>query len=130
MIPPAVVNQIKRLLAEGAYSQRKIARMIGVSRGTVGAIARGKRPDYAASPNQQENELQAPAGPPARCPNCGGFVYLPCRLCHVRTLLAENLIAKPPANSEGRLQVELSGSPRARYERIRQRRLQARLPGG
>jgi transcriptional regulator with XRE-family HTH domain len=119
MIAPSVVHEIKRLLAEGKYSQRKIARITGVSRGTVGAVASGKRRDYAARARDPELELEQPTGPPQRCPGCGGLVYLPCRLCHVRKLVAEGRIARPPARREAPMRLELSDDHQARYERIR-----------
>ena len=122
MIAPSVVNQIKRLLAEGKYSQRKIARMTAVSRGTVGAIASGKRPDYQARARERAEEFPQPTGPPRRCPGCGGLVYMPCRLCHVRKLVAESRVARPPARPEERLRLQLSEGHRARYERVRLRR--------
>ena len=43
MIATSVVDEIRRLLQEGCLSQRKIAAQIGVSRGTVNAIALGRR---------------------------------------------------------------------------------------
>jgi DNA-binding XRE family transcriptional regulator len=122
MIAPSVVHEIKRLLAEGNYSQRKIAHITGVSRGTVGAIASGKRRDYQARARDPEMELEDPTGPPQRCPGCGGLVYMPCRVCHVRKLVAEARIARPPAKREGTLRLELSDDHRTRYERIRLRR--------
>ena len=122
MIAPSVVNQIKRLLAEGRYSQRKVARMTGVSRGTVGAIAGGKRPDYEARATERQSELEQPAEPPRRCPGCGGLAYMPCRLCRVRKLVAESRIARPPVRSEERLRLDLSEDHRSRYERVRLRR--------
>jgi DNA-binding XRE family transcriptional regulator len=128
MIAPSVVHEIKRLLAEGKYSQRRIARITGVSRGTVGAIASGKRPDYETRARDPELELEQPTGPPRRCPGCGGLVYLPCRLCHVRKLVAEARIARPPAKREGPLQLDLSDDHRARYERIRLRRTTTTAP--
>jgi transcriptional regulator with XRE-family HTH domain len=42
MIATTVVDEIRRLLRQGRLSQRKIASRIGVSRGTVNAIALGK----------------------------------------------------------------------------------------
>ncbi len=122
MIAPSVVREIKRLLAEGKYSQRKIAHITGVSRGTVGAIASGKRRDYESRTRNPEMELEEPTGPPRRCPGCGGLVYMPCRLCHVRKLVARARIDRPPARRERPLQLELSDDHRARYERIRLRR--------
>ena len=43
MLALTVVQQIEQLLKEGQLSQRKIAARLGVSRGTVGAIADGRR---------------------------------------------------------------------------------------
>ena len=39
MLPLSVVEEIRRLLDEGRYSQRKIAARLQVSRGSVNAIA-------------------------------------------------------------------------------------------
>ena len=39
MIAPKVVDEIRRLLAQRKLSQRKIAKRLRISRGTVGAIA-------------------------------------------------------------------------------------------
>ncbi|REK06800.1 MAG: helix-turn-helix domain-containing protein [Planctomycetota bacterium] len=83
MLAPGKVLEVQKLLAEGRLSQRKIAKVLGVSRATVGAIASGKRPDYAARQRAREAEFE-PLGPIERCPTCGGRVYMPCRLCRVR----------------------------------------------
>lgn len=86
MISHGMVDEIKRLLAEGTHSQRRIARMTRVSRSTVGAIANGTRPEYALRAPAHDDRFDAPYNPPARCPGCGGRVFLPCRLCRVRRL--------------------------------------------
>lgn len=86
MLSPALVAEVRRLLAEGRLSQRRIAAVTGVSRTTVSNIARGRRPDYA--PRPQGDELDLACGPLGRCPGCGGRVFLPCRLCHVRAVAA------------------------------------------
>lgn len=83
MIAPAVVVAVRRLLVEGKLSQRKIARAMGISRGTVGSIAVGKRRDREQSPADEQPSAE-PAGPPERCPGCGGTVYMPCLLCRAR----------------------------------------------
>jgi predicted XRE-type DNA-binding protein len=83
MIPATVIAQIQDLLAEGKLSQRKIARIVSVSRATVGLVAAGKRLPIAPRLSELEAGL-VPSGPPVRCRGCGGLVYWPCRLCGVR----------------------------------------------
>src|SRR5262245_52659293 len=92
MIAVEMVLEIRRLLATGNLSQRRIARLTGISRATIGSIASGKRPDY--EPRPRDEELDRPIGPPVRCPNCGGRVYLPCRLCRVRAIKRRELERK------------------------------------
>jgi hypothetical protein len=86
MIPLAAVDQIKRLLKEGTLSQRRIARRVGVSRGTVNAIAQGRRPDDHARRREREDGSVAPSGPVRRCRTCGGMVQMPCLACRVRSI--------------------------------------------
>jgi len=90
VIAQAVVLEIRHLLDEGAISQRKIARRLGVSRGTVNAIAQGKRPDGLGRRDVSDDFLP-PVGPPRRCPGCGGLVLMPCLLCHVRAMRRKGL---------------------------------------
>lgn len=85
MLSAAQVEEVRRLLAEGGRSQREIAKLTGVSRGTIGAIASGKRRDR--DPAQEEN-FSLRHGPLVRCPECGGKVYSPCVLCRIRKLKA------------------------------------------
>lgn len=91
MIAPSIVAEIRRLLADGTHSQRAVARLTGISRGTIGAIASGKRPDRAPTVDTWEE----PSGPPERCPGCGGLVFMPCLLCRAREKAAETRRAKP-----------------------------------
>ncbi len=86
MLSVEVVEEIERLLAAGCLSQRGIARRIGVSRGSVNAIAQGKRPDPQTRRPAREDALVAPGGPPVRCPTCGGMVQMPCLACRLRAL--------------------------------------------
>lgn len=85
MINDKTLDEVRRLLALGRLSQREIARQTGVSRGTVNAIANArwkKRPSREA--NDETDHLFK--GPIVRCPTCGGRVYMPCMLCHIRDL--------------------------------------------
>ena len=86
MIAPPVIDEIRQLLSEEELSQRAIAVRVGVSLGTVSAVARGKRPDYKPPPGQWGADLAAPGGLPSRCPGCGGMVYMPCLVCRVRAI--------------------------------------------
>lgn len=84
MIHPERVRLVERLLQEKKYSQRTISRLAGVSRGSVGAIAAGRRREQALPNPPADDDGWQPTGPITRCPKCGGRVYAPCRLCHVR----------------------------------------------
>src|ERR1700731_3679163 len=87
MLAESLVAHVAELLADGRISQRKIARLTGVSRGTVGAIARGRRP-LDLRPKGPDEVFSRPLAPPIRCRGCGGKVYMPCLLCRVRALAA------------------------------------------
>jgi hypothetical protein len=88
MVSQGVVDEILRLLADGQLSQRKISRAVGVSRGTIGAIAKGHRPRIRTTEDRW-GDPKRPLGPPRRCGGCGGLVYMPCLLCRVRKLKAD-----------------------------------------
>ncbi len=86
MLTTEMVQRIRTLLDGGRMSQRGIARALRVSRGTVGAIALGRRHDPAARRDGQHPGLVSPAGPAERCPGCGGMVQMPCLACRLRAL--------------------------------------------
>ena len=83
MIAAGLVEEVRRLLEQGELSQRKIAVRLGVSRGTVNAIALGKRAVRVRRKIPVDDFLP-PAGPVGRCPTCGGLVRMPCLACRVR----------------------------------------------
>ena len=59
MIHNDIVNTISRLLKEEQWSQREIARLTGVGRGTVGRIANGERsdtPEKRREKNKKNND--------------------------------------------------------------------------
>ncbi len=85
MIATTVVEEVRRMLREGRFSQRTIAKRIGVSRGTVNAIAQGR---HTARPQRHRNTVDGfipPSGRPVRCPECGGLAQMPCLLCYIRS---------------------------------------------
>ncbi len=123
MLAPAQVAEVQRLLAEKRLSQRAVARLTRISRGTVAAIASGRRPDYPSCVDAAEEE---PPGPPQRCPECGGLVYMPCRLCRARKMRANHPPAKPPiAEPDERPRLELRREHQIRYEEVHAWRRQA-----
>jgi hypothetical protein len=132
MIAPKVVAEIRRLLAEETLSQRKIGQLMGVSRGSVAAIASGRRPDYEELYHQSWDEQgDEPAGPPERCPGCGGMVYMPCQLCRARKTIAKRPRLVPPRGAvpaDELLELNLRPEHLARYEEVRAGRELANVP--
>jgi|GEM_PF-4907353 len=130
MLEPTLVDQIKRLLAEGRWSQRKIAWATGVSRGSVAAIASGRRDRFKLVRLQAERAGRPPADDPAglgplptRCPGCGRLIRLPngaqrCLACaaeegaDIRLAIADEVT---PAR------LDLRGDAAARFARLRRR---------
>jgi len=90
MIDDDVVCEIRRLLGERRISQRDIARRIGVSRGTVNAIARGRRVGRPRTERPGAGFI-APSGRPVRCPGRGALVQMPCLACQLRSLRGDGL---------------------------------------
>lgn len=101
MLPQGSVDEVIRLLALGTLSQKKIADVTRVSRGSVSAIAAGKRRIksrrlVAGGENRTDEEenwgFRYPTGPWKRCPICGAFVRTPCLACQLeRTAVRESV---------------------------------------
>ena len=132
MLAPEIVDEVRRLLGEGKFPQRATARRLGISRGTVRAIATGKRGDREppARANSDGN-LSKPAGPPERCPGCGAMVHMPCRLCRVRGAVGKHSVRplRPAlARLDASLELELKDEHRRRYEEIYLRKLREAPP--
>ncbi len=119
MIPVEKESAIADLLGRG-LPQRRIASLVGVSRGTVGAIATGRRPVHLRRPAQQAEEPRRMG----RCPTCGRQIMLPCLACAAGE---GPHIMSPRPDDAGACQLDLHGEVRHRYERLRRYRQQARL---
>ena len=80
MVDPEIEGQIEARLLARRGSQRGLARELGISRGTVGAIARGRRP---ADLSRRHAERIRPDHHylTGHCPQCGRQIELPCRAC-------------------------------------------------
>ncbi|MEE8452458.1 MAG: hypothetical protein V3R99_11110 [Thermoguttaceae bacterium] len=126
MLAPAIVERICRLVDEGQLSQRKIATLMRVSRGTVGRIASGERPDYETMRQQRKDEQRDPqTGPLRRCDDCGAMVYLPCRACATRATMADKSapqIFRLFMQLDEPVGLNLRGEDRTRYEEVRRQR--------
>ncbi len=83
MLPTALILEIDRLLKEGRLSHRKIATRLGVSRGTISALANGRRGLFGKE-LADDGTTHGRTSPPTRCPECGYRVYLPCLICEAR----------------------------------------------
>ena len=84
MLPLVVIQEVRRLLDEREFSHRKIADKLRISRGTVGAIASGRRGIFGREPDAAGPTLCCLELPPERCRGCGATVYKPCVLCSTR----------------------------------------------
>jgi hypothetical protein len=84
MLATALIQEIDRLLKQGQLSHREIATLVGVSRGTVNAIANGRRGLHGKDVQDGDVRASAPASPPLRCPRCGYRIYSPCLVCRAR----------------------------------------------
>ena len=117
MIEARKILEVIRLLRERKHSQRIIARMMGISRGTVSAIARGKiRRDFTEPLGIE------PKGPWVRCPQCGGKTQMPCTVCHLKKTIKirrKNSAWSHPVPRTGLLDVELKGWQLRRYLQVR-----------
>jgi hypothetical protein len=68
---------------------------VGVSRGLVAEMARGRRGNHGrdAEQDQRRTSPYRELTIPTRCPTCGGMVYAPCRLCRARVVRTATLAA-------------------------------------
>ena len=127
MLVNSMVKEVRRLLGEGKLSQRKIARVTGISRCTVSAIASGKRPDYPPR-RPTADEPWKRSGPRERCPTCGGLVYMPCRVCRLRSRKALGVTRlHSDQRPAGPLQLDLHPEHQHGYEEMHAKREKAEL---
>jgi hypothetical protein len=95
MIATTVVDDVRRMLREGSLSQREIARKLHISRGTVNAIALGRRRDQTDRPAIADHGFRHPDGEAVRCVSCGALAQMPCLACYLRAR-GERRSPKPP----------------------------------
>jgi hypothetical protein len=132
MLPPKRVNLVRWLLTVDKLSCRKIARKTGVSRATVGLIAAGRNRKPFTPPQPWQIDPAQPLEPPQRCPDCGGWVRLPCRLCRVRRWIKKQrekriVSGMSLLRQAGPLGLALRPGEQQRYEEVRRRRKTLRL---
>jgi hypothetical protein len=127
MLPHSIAAEVQRLLLEGRHSQRAIARLLGVARGTVRAIAAGRRPFHPDANDGPDPD----AGPPTRCRQCGGMVHAPCRLCSTRKFIEKKpkricRAIMPDMDRQYTTALDLKPEHHARYLQVRQWRKERR----
>lgn len=87
VIALGVAKEVERLLIQDQLSQRAIARLLNISRGTVNSIANGRRVESRS--NDPDISCVGGKSKLGRCRSCGGKAFLPCLLCQVRQLEAQ-----------------------------------------
>ena len=105
MIDRATVQKIKQLLAE-KVPHRQIAKRVGISRGTIGLMAKGHEPPQRGRDTQQNKDLAITQQnkdlamlnrPFLRCPGCGGLCQLEengkCLACQREASFAAHILA-------------------------------------
>jgi hypothetical protein len=95
----ATILEIARLLGEGELSHRQIAVELGVSRGTVSAIANGQRGLHGKE-TAAGRAFEPPPLPPERCTRCGYRIHPPCQICRARRARGANKRALAIRNHE------------------------------
>ena len=122
MIHNDIICEAQRLLRRGT-SYRAVARELGISRGTVGKVALGRRvPVEAGACAEDENPPYHSNTPPVRCPTCGGVVYMPCVACRVKTAVKTRAILPASPDLSGcssSLTLSLKDDHQARYELVK-----------
>ena len=84
MIKCEIIRKIRVLLKQDRMSQRQIAKNLGISRGTVQAVAHGRRTEHVPAVLKKRAAIWViPSGKPKRCPHCGGCVKMPCLACQL-----------------------------------------------
>ena len=104
MIDREMILEVERLIREQGYSQRRIAELVGISRTSVCSIAKGRLQQKLADHGDEPRVGRHPrafGGPLRRCHTCGGRVHMPCLLCQVRAIKAQELTTKSPRRSSG-----------------------------
>jgi len=135
VLDPAREREAADLLAAGRLSQRAIGREAKVSRGTVGAMASGRRePDLsrraAAKKLAAESHDVMTVPGEAKCSNCGvQITFRPCHACRIRLLLYAAGHRAPPPEPDEPLTLALRDEDLASYEGLRAQKV-AELIGG
>lgn len=100
MLTNSTIEAARQLLSEGKLSRREIADKLGISRGSVNSIFNGTLTTHDERPRVADGD-PLETGPIERCATCGGRVYMPCRLCAVRSWKIESADAKPRSPQRG-----------------------------
>lgn len=117
MIDAQRILHVRSLLLKEKYSQREIARLTGVSRGTVKKVATGEFMLHVI------DEIKInPEGEFVRCPQCGGKTRMPCTYCAiVRVLELHSRDTSRVSSSDEKFEeIQLKGLHLKRYLQVRE----------
>ncbi len=110
-----MIAAIKHLLKQGKLPQRRIAEVVGVSRGTVRFVQDGIL-DY----RQVRIEVREERGVLGRCGECGHLVEMPCRGCRL-------LPVRRPAAENSAIELELDPADAQRLAEVREQARERQL---
>lgn len=88
------MRQVIRLFRSG-YTLDQVRKLTGIGRHSLEAIRAGKKRDCNGL-YVDPNDVSSPGGVYVRCPGCRGKVRLPCQLCRIRAIQAENKESSRP----------------------------------
>jgi hypothetical protein len=91
MLDRQTVAAIQCLLATTDFSQRAIARRLGVSRGAVQSVVRRQSRLHSPLIRAADGAGNSRAGHPVRCSGCGAKVRMPCLACSLKSGIRREL---------------------------------------
>jgi hypothetical protein len=140
VLPDAVVEAVKRLAAEGRFSDAQMAAMTGVAKGSVQNIRTGRWDAWrkrreAAAGDKDETALalvRQHQEQTEKCASCGRRVVAPCLACEVVALLKSGALKPAPgvASPDDSLALQLRPADQARYREVRAAKIAREKLGG
>jgi hypothetical protein len=123
MVDPEIEGQIERGLVAGQVSHRRLAAELGISRGTVNAMAARTRPMDLSRRRALKRNPDLPLLSVGHCGRCGRRIELPCRACRDELALQGSGVRGDGSGvkdlESGPLTIALRDEDAERYLRLR-----------